>query len=81
MVLIDLALGQTLGAEFDVGGELPLGCLLAQHLGNLDRLLLQLSCHSGENVTDGPGCGDSLVGDTATEKLGESLDELWEAGD
>lgn len=76
MVLVDLALGQTLGAEFDVGRELPVSGLLAQDLGNLDRLLLQLGGHSGENVTNGPGCGNSLVGDAATEKLGESLDEL-----
>jgi hypothetical protein len=55
---------------------LPASSLLAQDLGDLDRLLLQWGSHSGQNVTNGPGCGDSLVGDAATEKLGESLDEL-----
>lgn len=76
MVLVDLALLQTLRAELDVGRELSASGLLAQNLGNLDRLLLQRGGHSGQNVTNGPGCGDGLVGDAATEKLGESLDEL-----
>lgn len=79
MVLVDLALGQTLGAELDVGRQLSSGGLLAQNLGDLNWLLLQLNGHSGKKFTNGEGCGNSFVGNTATEKLGEPLDELDES--
>lgn len=78
MVLVDLALGQTLGGELDVGRQLSSGGLLAQNLCDLNWLLLQLNGHSGKKFANGEGCGNSFVGDTATKKLGEPLDELDE---
>lgn len=52
---IHVVLAQALGAEIQVGRELPGSSFLLQDLLDLDRLFLELDGHAGENVANGPG--------------------------